>query len=68
MKQFLDARGTPLTIGDTVCFISGPNSLNVGTLTGFKSTLGRIAMCEVVVQVGSETKTLSVLPYLSCKL
>lgn len=64
----VDFQGNELTIGDTVIFISGPNSLNKGLITGFKQLSRILTVVEIVVTLDNGTNhTLTAAPFVCAK-
>ena len=49
MQSVIDFQGKELMPGDTVVFISGPNFLNKGVVTGFTQLSKVLTVLEVVV-------------------
>lgn len=63
-----DFERTPLGIGDEVVFISGPNTLNKGMITGVKVISSRLTVVEIAVSQGETTHTVTAAPFLCCRL
>ncbi len=59
-----DFEGKELLIGDKVVFISSPNMLNRGMVTGFK----QISTNLTVVQLVAGEATITVAPFLCARL
>lgn len=69
MKTVLDFEGKELMPGDTVVFISGPNFLNKGVVTGFNRISKALTLLEVVVnQPNGGTYTMTVAPFVAAKM
>lgn len=65
----VDFQGHELTIGDTVIFISGPNSLNKGILTRFKPLSRGLTVVEIVVTLDNGTShSLTAAPFVCAKM
>lgn len=66
--SIVDFQGNALSIGDTVIFLSGPNSLNKGLITGFKPLSKILTVIEIVVTHSGTTHTLTAVPFVCAKV
>jgi hypothetical protein len=64
----VDFQGLELVIGDTVIFISGPNSLNKGLVTGFKQLSKVLTVIEIVLTHNGNSHTMTAVPFVCAKV
>lgn len=67
-RSISDCEGTPLSIGDAVVFISAPNTLQKGLVTGFKQLSRILTVVEIVVTHNGTSHTMTAVPFVCAKL
>lgn len=68
MNKLFDCQGQPLSLGEKVAFISGPNCLQVGVITGFKRLSRTCEVVEIVVERDGSSFTLTAAPFVCARL
>jgi hypothetical protein len=64
-----DFEGKPLSMGDSVVFISAPNTLQKGIVTGFKQLSKILTVVEIVVTLDNGTShSLTAAPFVCARL
>lgn len=67
MNSVVDFEGVPLSLGDEVVCLTGPNSIQKGTVTGFKNLKLGDSVQVVITRSDGQTHTLEVASFLCAK-